>query len=74
LPPRASLLLGCIRPHWRIENRFHWGLDALFHEDHSRTPTGDGAENLALLPPLPSIYSSVILATERSKANATALL
>ena len=49
LPPRASLLLGCIRAHWGIENSFHWVLDAIFHEDHSRTRTGDGAENLALL-------------------------
>jgi predicted transposase YbfD/YdcC len=49
LPPRASLLLGGIRAHWGIENSFHWVLDAVFHEDHSRTRTGDSAENLALL-------------------------
>lgn len=49
LPPRASLLLGCIRAHWSIENSFHWVLDAVFMEDRARTRNANGAENLALL-------------------------
>lgn len=49
LPPRASLLLGCIRAHWSIENSFHWVLDAVFQEDRARTRNTNGAENLALL-------------------------
>lgn len=49
LPPRASLLLGCIRAHWSIENSFHWVLDAVFQEDRARTRHPNGAENLALL-------------------------
>jgi predicted transposase YbfD/YdcC len=49
LPPRASLLLGCIRAHWSIENSFHWVLDVVFHEDRARIRNANGAENLVLL-------------------------
>jgi predicted transposase YbfD/YdcC len=49
LLPRASLLLGCIRAHWSIENSFHWVLDAVFQEDRARTRNTNSAQNLALL-------------------------
>lgn len=49
LPAQANRLLACTRAHWGIENSLHWVLDLVFHEDHARTRTGDGAENLALL-------------------------
>lgn len=49
LPAQASRLLACTRAHWSIENSLHWVLDLVFNEDHARTRTGDGAENLALL-------------------------
>ena len=35
--------------HWDIENPLHWTLDMVYDEDHSRTRTGNGAENLAIL-------------------------
>lgn len=49
LPAQASLLLGCVRAHWSIENSFHWVLDAVFREDQARTQHECGAENLAVL-------------------------
>jgi predicted transposase YbfD/YdcC len=49
LPAQASLLLGCVRAHWGIENSFHWVLDAVFREDQARTQQENGAENLAVL-------------------------
>lgn len=38
-----------IRGHWGIENSLHWTLDMVFDEDHSRTRTDHGPENMALL-------------------------
>ena len=49
LPAQASLLLGCVRAHWGIENSFHWVLDTVFREDQARTQHENGAENLAVL-------------------------
>lgn len=49
LPPKASLLLGCIRAHWSIENSYHWVLDVVFHDDQSRTQALWAAENLAVV-------------------------
>jgi predicted transposase YbfD/YdcC len=49
LPPQASLLLGCVRAHWSIENNFHWVLDAVFREDVSQARSGNSAENFALV-------------------------
>lgn len=49
LPPKASLLLGCIRAHWSIENSYHWVLDVTFHDDQARTQALRAAENLAVV-------------------------
>jgi predicted transposase YbfD/YdcC len=49
LAPQASLILGAVRAHWGIENGCHWVLDAIFHEDASRTRLPHADENLALL-------------------------
>lgn len=47
LPPDAPFLLSTIRAHWGIENRCHWVLDVVFHEDANRTRSAD--HNLAIV-------------------------
>lgn len=37
------------RGHWGIENRLHWSLDVVFHEDDSRIRTGHSPENMTLI-------------------------
>ncbi len=37
------------RGHWGIENRLHWSLDVVFHEDDSRIRTGHAPENMNLM-------------------------
>ena len=32
----ATLFAHAVRSHWHIENRLHWVLDVVFHEDLSR--------------------------------------
>jgi predicted transposase YbfD/YdcC len=49
LAPEAQRLGQAIRQHWEVENRLHWVLDVIFHEDACRVRTGDGAQNLAIL-------------------------
>ena len=36
-----------VRAHWGIENRLHWVLDVVFHDDLARLRTGHGPENMA---------------------------
>ena len=38
-----------VRSHWNIENRLHWMLDAVFHEDDSLIHTGHAPENLSVI-------------------------
>jgi predicted transposase YbfD/YdcC len=45
----AATLLQTVREHWGIENRCHWVLDVVFHEDASRTRARFADDNLALL-------------------------
>jgi predicted transposase YbfD/YdcC len=45
----AKRLLQAVRSHWGIENRMHWLLDVVFHEDASRVRKDHGPENLAIL-------------------------
>jgi predicted transposase YbfD/YdcC len=45
----AKRLLQIVRSHWGIENRLHWVLDVVFHEDGNRTRKDNGPENLAIL-------------------------
>lgn len=37
------------RGHWGIENRLHWSLDVVFHEDDSRIRTDHSPENMTLI-------------------------
>lgn len=45
----AKRLLQAVRSHWGIENRMHWLLDVVFHEDASRVRKDYGPENFAIL-------------------------
>ena len=36
-----------VRCHWHVENRLHWVLDVVFHEDLSRLRSGAGPQNMA---------------------------
>ena len=38
-----------VRAHWGIENRLHWVLDVVFHDDLVRLRTGNGPHNMALV-------------------------
>ena len=37
------------RGHWGIENKLHWSLDVVFHEDDSRIRTDHSPENMTLI-------------------------
>lgn len=37
------------RGHWGIENRLHWSLDVVFHEDNSRIRNDHSPENMTLI-------------------------
>ena len=47
LPLDATLFAHAVRCHWHIENRLHWVLDVVFHEDLSRLRSGAGPQNMA---------------------------
>jgi predicted transposase YbfD/YdcC len=47
LPLDARLFAHAVRCHWHIENRLHWVLDVVFHEDLSRLRSGYGPLNMA---------------------------
>lgn len=38
-----------VRGHWGIENRVHWVLDVIFHEDASRIRTGNAPQNMGVV-------------------------
>jgi len=38
-----------VRGHWGIENKLHWMLDVVFHEDQSRKRAGNAAQNFSLI-------------------------
>jgi predicted transposase YbfD/YdcC len=46
-PLDARLFAAAVRSHWHVENRLHWVLDVVFHEDLSRLRTGAGPQNMA---------------------------
>jgi predicted transposase YbfD/YdcC len=46
-PLDARLFARAVRCHWHIENRLHWVLDVVFHEDLSRLRSGGGPQNMA---------------------------
>ena len=43
----AAFFAKAVRCHWHIENRLHWVLDVVFHEDLSRLRSRDGPRNMA---------------------------
>lgn len=49
LPADAARLQHVIRSHWEVENRLHWILDVVFHEDLSRVRRDHAPANLAIL-------------------------
>jgi predicted transposase YbfD/YdcC len=48
-PLPANAFGEAVRSHWGIENRVHWVLDVVFHEDQSRIRAGNAAENFVIL-------------------------
>jgi predicted transposase YbfD/YdcC len=42
-------LAATVRSHWGIENRLHWALDVVMHEDQSRSRMDNSPYNLAIL-------------------------
>lgn len=49
LPKDAQKTAHAIRAHWTIENRLHWVLDVVLHEDDSRTRSDHTAQNLSVI-------------------------
>jgi predicted transposase YbfD/YdcC len=43
----AATFARAVRAHWGIENRLHWVLDVVFHDDLARLRTGHGPQNMA---------------------------
>ena len=38
-----------MRAHWGVENRLHWVLDVVFHDNLARLCTGYGPQNMAVI-------------------------
>lgn len=47
MPHDAKLFAHAVRCHWHVENRLHWILDVVFHEDLNRLRSGAGPQNMA---------------------------
>ena len=45
----TPLLARAVRAHWGIENRLHWVLDVVFHDDLMRLRTEEGPKNMATI-------------------------
>ena len=45
----AAQLSHAARAHWGVENRLHWVLDVVFHDDLMRLRTQNGPANMALI-------------------------
>lgn len=45
----AQVLALAARAHWGIENRLHWVLDVVFHDDLSRLRSQNGPQNMAII-------------------------
>ena len=49
LPIDPRTLARAVRAHWGIENRLHWVLDVVFHDDLMRLRTKHGPKNMATI-------------------------
>lgn len=49
LKGHASEMADAVRRHWGIENKLHWVLDVVFHEDDNRTRKDNAPQNLATI-------------------------
>jgi hypothetical protein len=45
----AMTFARSVRAHWGVENRLHWVLDVVFHDDLARLRNGHGPENMAIV-------------------------
>ena len=45
----APAFAAAVRAHWGIENRLHWVMDVVFHDDLMRLRTGSGPANMATI-------------------------
>ena len=45
----AETFARVVRGHWGIENRLHWMLDVVFHDDLARLRSGHGPTNMAIV-------------------------
>lgn len=43
----AKQFAAAVRAHWHVENRLHWVLDVVFHDDLMRLRTDNGPANMA---------------------------
>lgn len=48
-PLDAKLFARAVRAHWGIENRLHWVMDVVFHDDLMRLRTEHGPANMAIV-------------------------
>jgi predicted transposase YbfD/YdcC len=46
-PLDARLFARAVRAHWGVENRLHWVMDVVFHDDLMRLRTDHGPANMA---------------------------
>jgi len=45
----AKTFAAAVRAHWGVENRLHWVLDVVFHDDLARLRTANGPRNMAVI-------------------------
>ncbi len=45
----AKTFAAAVRAHWGVENRLHWVLDVVFHDDLARLRTENGPQNMAVI-------------------------
>jgi len=45
----AKTFAAAVRGHWGVENRLHWVLDVVFHDDLARLRTANGPQNMAVV-------------------------
>ena len=43
----AEQFAAAVRAHWHVENRLHWVMDVVFHDDLMRLRTRNGPANMA---------------------------